>query len=365
MAYRWSAPLVALTLVGLLSAGACSPDGPDDPFDEADFQPGDGPDIGPPPAEVDLPDTRGVLLQPVPGQLELAVPVKVYGGDAELFGQVSGPAGQTGGGVVRLERFVGVESAVVEVPVAADGSWRARRLIGGRYRVRAYRSPDLAMLSSQVFFLPAENEVRLDLTVGRFGGIDVQAAFLASSIPVGASATVTALAQEIAVDADGIVRGTPLVGATITADGGAGWQIDDAARTVGADGTASWTVTCAEASPGDITISVNGGSTTVEAPCYQPAAAPVDPGPGDDQPIAVVEVGDRFTPPIDGPVGPGTYRVVESSGTCAFVYQPFVDGSWAAERRTASGTGDIVLDGFGRDLQPLGSTTPCTYERIS
>jgi hypothetical protein len=264
----WSFALAALALLAV----GCSPSGPDDPFDEADFRPGDGPELGPPPEEVNLPDTRGVVLSPVPGAGAPTVPVKIFGGDAVLYGQVStAEAGGSGGAVVRLERFVGFDSAVEEVPVAANGTWEADRLIGGRYRVRAYRSPDLAMISSEVFFLPAEDEVRLDLAVARFGGIDLQAAFLASGVPVGGSATVTALAQEIRVDGDGIVRGEPLAGATITADAGSGWSIEGAARAVGADGLASGTVTCTDPSAGDITHHLGRGAVLRTGGC-RPAA---------------------------------------------------------------------------------------------
>jgi hypothetical protein len=79
----------------------------------------------------------------------------------------------------------------------------------------------------------------------------------------------------------------------------------------------------------------------------------------------VVEVGARFTPPIAGPIGPGTYEVVESSGTCAFVYQPYFDGRWQDELQTASGTGQIQLGTFARDLEPLGGASACTYERVA
>ena len=128
--------------------------------------------------------------------------------------------------MVRIERFVGVRSDSVQVAVAADGSYEANRLIGGRYRVRAFRQPDLAMISSSVFFLPAEEDVRLDLAVGRFGGTDVQAELLSGTLVVGESATVVALAQDVAVDGDGIVRGIPMAGATITADGGSDWSVE-------------------------------------------------------------------------------------------------------------------------------------------
>jgi len=358
---RW---LVALGVVALLAV-ACSPSGPEDPFDDADFQPGEEPELGPPPEEVNLPDTRGVVLAPVPGAGAAAVPVKIFGGEAALYGQVStAEAGGSGGAVVRLERFVGFDSAVEEVPVAANGSWEADRLIGGRYRVRAYRAPDLAMISSEVFFLPAEDEVRLDLAVARFGGIDLQAAFLASGVQVGGSATVTALAQEVRVDGDGIVRGVPLAGATITADAGFGWSIEGAAKAVGADGLTSWTVTCTDAAAGDISISVAGTTTTVPAQCFEPEAAPLPIDPADTPPVSVVEVGERFTPPLDGPIAPGGYQVVESSGTCAIVYQRYLGGAWSPDRQTASGN-QITLTSYARDIQPLGSSTPCTYERLS
>ena len=106
-----------MLVASLVVVAACGASGPEDPFDDADFTPTEGPEIGPPPEEVDLPDTRGVLLQPVPGLDDPESPVKVYGGDATIYGRVSGPDGGTGGALVRLERFVGVRSDAVQVTV--------------------------------------------------------------------------------------------------------------------------------------------------------------------------------------------------------------------------------------------------------
>jgi hypothetical protein len=360
----WRA-LAAVLVLGLVIGVACAPAGPDDPFDDADFTPTREPEPGAPPSEVDLPDTRGVVLQPVPGAAAAVAPVKVYGGEATLYGRVSGPDAGTGGARVRIERFVGVRSDSVEVAVDDDGTYRAERLIGGRYRVRAFRAPDLAMISSSVFFLPAEEDVRLDLGVTRFGGADVQAELLAGTLEVGESANVVALAQEVAVDGDGIVRGVPMVGASITADGGPDWQVEGAVRAVGADGTASWTITCRNPTVAGIIVEVGSVSVTVNARCRAAAPSTTAPPATDPPPTTTVEVGDRFTPPIAGPIAPGRYSVVESSGTCAFVYQPYVDDRWSDQLLTASGADEVALATFGRDLEPLGGGTPCTYERVS
>ena len=168
-------------------------------------------------------DTRDVTLAPVPPGAPLAFPVTIRGGDASLTGTLVGPDGPVPRGRVRLERFVGEASAVLEVATNAEGRWNAKGIVGGRYRVRGWRMPDLAMNSSTLLFLGAEEDGSVALEATAQGGVDVQAAILTPSPTIDAAVNVTALITRHQVDGDGVVQGIPLTGTVATLASGAGW----------------------------------------------------------------------------------------------------------------------------------------------
>ena len=67
-------------------------------------------------------------------------------GGATLPGRSSGPAGPVGGADIHIERLVGDRVAAADVIAKADGTLDAcPASLGGRYRVRAWRAPDLAL----------------------------------------------------------------------------------------------------------------------------------------------------------------------------------------------------------------------------
>ena len=55
--------------------------------------------------------------------------------------------------------------AELEVATDAQGHWSAKGILGGRYRVRGWRRPDVAMNSSNLLFLGADEDGHVDLTV--------------------------------------------------------------------------------------------------------------------------------------------------------------------------------------------------------
>ena len=83
------------------------------------------------------------------------------------------PTGPVEGATVRLERFVGEQSGTLDVRTNADGRWVAIDVYGGRYRIRAWKTPALAMAASDVRFIAADAEVDLALAVDRYDGSDV------------------------------------------------------------------------------------------------------------------------------------------------------------------------------------------------
>jgi hypothetical protein len=101
--------------------------------------------------------------------------------------------------------------------------------------------------------------------------------------------------------------------------------------------------------------------TTVSATCIEPVVVP----PPVDEPDPDFDVGQSFTPPFAGPIPAGTYTVVDDPGTCALTYEAWTGEGWDPARRTATGTGSIQIPVIARDLEALGDSPACTYERAS
>lgn len=309
-------------------------------------------------------DTRDVALAPVAPGPPVAFPVAIRGGEASLAGTLTGPDGPITRGRVRIERFVGSSSAVLEVTTNAAGRWSAKAIQGGRYRVRGWRMPDLAMNASTVLFLGADEARGVDLSATVQGGVDVQADLLTAVPTIDVAVTVAALVTRHQVDGDGVVQGVPLTGTTAVLTTGAGWDIVAPETTVGGGGEASWTLRCTTVRPGDLVVSSGGESARITVPaCNRPTPPTTATIP--EEPVADFPVGSTFTPPFAGPLPAGVYDVVGEPASCALIYQVWDGDGWSPDRVTATGTDSITLGNFARNLATVGDTPPCTYERTS
>lgn len=308
-----------------------------------------------------LPDTRNVSLPRV-GGTRGGGPVAVNGGDLTLTGSVQGPGGPVAGATVLLERFVGQSSGSLEVRTDADGGWIAVDVHGGRYRFRAWRTPDLAMAASELRFIAADAEVDLSLGVDRYDGADVTGDVDDADPEVGATATITALVTRQQVDGQGIITTRPAAGrdATVTVFGP--WRLNGPRPAVIDDaGRVRWTFTCEAAGSVSARVEALGTETTVSATCKLPAV--VDPPPEPPEPD--FPIGASFTPPYGGPIPAGTYTVIDDPGTCALTYEAWTGRDWAPARRTVTGTGVITIPEIARHLEALGDSPACTYERTT
>ncbi len=309
-----------------------------------------------------MPDTRSVTLGVVDGAAPPAYPVSVTGGEATLTGQVVGPSGAVADATVLLERFVGERSGRLEVQTDSSGAWSARNVHGGRYRIRAWRSPDLGMTESIVTFVAADAPGAIAIDVDAYDGDEVAAEIADSVLEIGDSTTVTALAYAQEVDGDGSITTAPAAGAPAVLDVEGPWAVDgDEEVTVAGDGRAGWTLTCEEEGDVSAEVEVLGRTATVSASCATPVVEP----PPVEEPEPDFEVGDQFTPPFDGPIPPGVYAIVDTTGTCGLTYEAWTGSDWDSSRRTLIGTEAIELAEIARDLQPFDDSPPCTYERES
>ncbi len=193
------------------------------------------------------PDFSGVALAPVEGTTTTSE-VVVGPGPVTLAGRVDGPDGPVAGATVRLERLVGEEVATLEVTTDDDGTWRASDVLGGRYRVRAWRAPDLAALEPQILFV-GEETAQVPLVVDRFRATLVDLAVAPDPPVVGRRTNVVVRVSSQVVGDDGVVRVAPRSGVEVALDAGGSWNLEGPDQVVtDAAGGSTFTLICA--SPG-------------------------------------------------------------------------------------------------------------------
>lgn len=97
------------------------------------------------------------------------LPTSLGPGAASLSGTVTGPEGPVEGAVVRVERLAGNATAGTDVRTDSGGAWRLDGILGGAYRVRASRPPDLGQPNPEAFFLRADEQRSVAITLVRSG----------------------------------------------------------------------------------------------------------------------------------------------------------------------------------------------------
>jgi hypothetical protein len=249
----------------LLLLAACSADGVD-PLPAP-------PTTRPRPTTTALPDYSTVALAAVPGRTTTTLAVN--GGKATLNGTVTGPDGPVGQAVVHIERLVGDQAAVLDVVTNPDGTFAAPQVFGGRYRVRAYRPPDLAQVKPELLFLGGEETKALTLRMTRHQGVSVAAA-IAPNPPVPTEpANLLVQVTLKSVDAGGVVRAVPIPGVRLELFATGRWTIEgSAAQASDAQGRALWRVRCGRPGEQPMSVLVGDGESL---PLSLPACAEAPP----------------------------------------------------------------------------------------
>jgi hypothetical protein len=221
------------------------------------------------------PDLTGAPVNGVGGHPITSV---VLGpGQATLSGIALGPDGPAGGVTVHIERLVGDLVGSFNVTAHADGTWTMPGILGGRYRVRAWRPPDLAMTTPQIFFLGGTDNRSLSLQLARFNSGNVAAALNPNLPVVNAASNLLIQLTTQTVDANGVVHSAPVPSASVQLAGGAQMTISNPnPATTTAKGEAIWQVVCQVAGPVSLTATVNGTDTyPVDIPdCVGPPPPP-------------------------------------------------------------------------------------------
>ncbi|HEX9970349.1 MAG TPA: carboxypeptidase-like regulatory domain-containing protein [Acidimicrobiales bacterium] len=204
------------------------------------------------PSTTALVDLTGVMLREVPGRTTTTVALTP--GKATVNGSVVATDGLVPGAVVRAERLVGDSLASIDVATAADGTFALPAVKGGRWRVRAFRAPDLALIKPEVFFLGESETKTLTLRVERYTGVGVSSALAPDPPVVGDPANLVVQVTLQSVDANGVVRGVPVPGARVELVGSGDWRVDGTnAQATDGSGRVLWRVRCE--SPGNQPLS--------------------------------------------------------------------------------------------------------------
>ena len=200
-------------------------------------------------------------------------------GDAFLSGTVTGPNGPVDGATVHVERLVGKAVASTDVTTVA-GSWQLPSILGGSYRVRAFKSPDLAQSDVQVFFLAANERKQVDFKLAAAGGDRITAAINPNPPRVDQPASLLITVGVGRVDDQGRPAITPRPGVAVTLSPGSGYVLMSSPVAVtDGNGNAAWSLRCAVEGANSVGLALPYGLTTVNLPACVAGAAPATTRP--------------------------------------------------------------------------------------
>jgi hypothetical protein len=265
---RARASIVVLVAV-LAALAAC---GSDDPFDKLP-DPGTVTTIPAITTSTEV-DFSSVPLNGVPGTTSTTVALGP--GPMTIVGIVQGPDGVVSDAVVQLERLVGDGVASTRVPTAPDGTWNLEKVLGGRYRIRAWRAPDLATAKPAIVFIESDGQQSVTLDLAEVGGTRVDAVIAPDPPVVDHEANLKVRVVARTVDSEGVVRDTPSAGESVTLSGTGQWELSGPSSSfTGTDGTITFRVICREAGQQQLFANLaDGQGYALNLPaCVEPASS--------------------------------------------------------------------------------------------
>lgn len=221
-------------------------------------------------------DLGQVGLKGVSSRTTTSIPIGP--GNATLSGTVTGPDGPVEGATVHIERFVGSTSGSTDVTSQPDGTWSLPMVLGGRYRVRAWKTPELALVQPNILYIESSETKKLDLRVDRYTGLSASASIAPNPPVFGQPANLFVLVTQKTVDNTGIVRGTAVPSTSVQLSG-SGYTVDSPnPQVTDANGIAEWRVRCDFAAQQSLSVIFsNGGTSALQVPpCVDNNAGTVD-----------------------------------------------------------------------------------------
>ena len=189
-------------------------------------------------------------------------------GDATITGVVNGPEGPVPGATVQVERLFGDDVDGARVQADAAGRWAVTDVNGGRYRLRAWRPPDLVALEPFLLFVAATETAEVPLAVERHGPDRIVGSFAPNPPVRDQPATLVVNVALGQVDGEGILRTNPRPGVLMQLVITAGLVLEspDIALTDGA-GNAGFAVRCTQpGTPPAAAVAIAGVSRPLALP---------------------------------------------------------------------------------------------------
>lgn len=223
----------------------------------------------PPPPSIPAPatttteaDFSDVGLRAVPAGRRAAAAVPIGPGRATLTGSIIGPDGPVPDADVLVERIVNDGVGSMAIKAGPDGIWKLPNVLGGRYRIRAWRAPDLAMVKPTITFITASETRPIDLKLALYGGTAVKPAIAPNPPPVAEASTLVVLVTTRTVDQQGIVRATPVPGARVELVGTGAWRVESSNPTFSdSRGEAEWSLRCRQEGRQPLAVTVGEAET--------------------------------------------------------------------------------------------------------
>jgi hypothetical protein len=196
------------------------------------------------------------------------------GGKAVIFGRVIDVDGASVGGAFVRATFYGDPNKPENIEAVAgdDGTYRFEQVLGGRWRIRAWKAPELATLEDNVFFLGYTEQRQVDLKVKSANDIVVTSSMAPNPPFIGAPAELAVLVLNQTVDDEGVVHRSPVAGAAVTLNISGKWVLDgDPTAATDYTGRVAWTMTCTEVGQQSITAVVGAREWPLNVPaCHDP-----------------------------------------------------------------------------------------------
>jgi hypothetical protein len=220
-------------------------------------------------------DLTSVSLEPIaaPGK-PTSTTRPPGGGKAAIFGRVIDADGKPVPGAFVRATYYGDPNKpeVIEAISAEDGTYRFERVLGGRWRIRAWKTPELATLDDNVFFLGYTEQRTVDLKVKAATDIVVTSSMAPNPPFVGTPVELAVLVLSQTVDEEGVVRRQPVGGAAVTLDIRGKWSlVGDPTQATEYNGRTAWQLTCDEVGSQVINAFVAGREWPLNVPaCHDP-----------------------------------------------------------------------------------------------
>ncbi len=208
------------------------------------------------------PDFSAVELRGVSGSTTTTVPIQP--GQATITGIVTAADGYIPGAQVLIERLVGSSVGSATLVSGEDGKWSLPGVLGGRYRIRAWRAPDLAVTRPYSLYLEATQTVDVPVRVELYRGLVAISAINPDPPVVEEAANLVVQVATRRVDEQGIVIADPVPSVRLELYGGLAWQLHSANPTVADDqGSGRWEVVCREAGHQALSVVVGGSDEPI------------------------------------------------------------------------------------------------------